>query len=284
MGVAAGRRPFRVRARTRRASRDVMCRRRTGRARLPAVHAVTTPASATIEPDGRPWWRSTWPLHRREWCRLAIALVVVVGVGAIVGLVLTDWLAPNAVTRLDLDVARRLARGRTPTGNDLAQWGASVSETPVKIAATLVIALVMLRRWRRWYEPLFITLPLVFEASAFMAMTLIVRRPRPAVHHLLGSPVASSFPSGHVAAATVYLAIAIVVFRHTRSLAVRVVVTIAAVGAPVVVAWARMYQGMHNLSDVVAGVVLGLVSIVICARILGPPPPTGAARAVAPEH
>jgi len=38
------------------------------------------------------------------------------------------------------------------------------------------------------------------------------------------------------------------------------------------VAWARMYQGMHYLSDVIAGVVLGLVSIAICARILGAPP------------
>ncbi|HTE74789.1 MAG TPA: aldehyde dehydrogenase family protein, partial [Actinomycetes bacterium] len=49
------------------------------------------------------------------------------------------------------------------TGNDLARWGATVSETPVKIGVTALIALVMLRRWRRSYEPLFVALPLAFE-------------------------------------------------------------------------------------------------------------------------
>ncbi|MEO6468494.1 MAG: phosphatase PAP2 family protein, partial [Acidimicrobiia bacterium] len=79
-------------------------------------------------------------------------------------------------------------------------------------------------------------------------------------------------------AATVYLALAIVVFRHARSVMVRAAVVVAAVAVPIVVGWARMYQGMHNLSDVVAGVVLGLVSIAICARILGPPPDSDTAR------
>ena len=237
---------------------------------------ATAPTAA--ERDARPWWRTTWPLHRHQWLTLAIALVAVIGIGAVVGLMLTDWFAPNAITRFDLDVARRLARSRTATGNDLARWGATLAETPVKIGVTIVVGLIMLRRWRRWYEPLFVALPLVFEASAFMAMTLIVRRPRPAVHRLLSSPVASSFPSGHVAAATVYLALAIVVFRHARSVMVRVAVVVAAVAVPIVVGWARMYQGMHNLSDVVAGVVLGLVSIAICARILGPPPVSETAR------
>lgn len=229
-------------------------------------------ARTTTQRNEHPWWRATWRLHPRQWLLLGIALVAVVMIGAVVGLALTDWFAPNAVTRFDLDVARRLARGRTATGNDLARWGAMVSETPVKIGVTLVVGLVMARRWRRWYEPLFIALPLVFEAAAFMAMTLIVERPRPPVQRLQESPVASSFPSGHVAAATVYLAIAVVVFRHSRSGAARIAVAVATVGAPIVVGWARTYQGMHNLSDVLAGAVLGLVSIVICARILGPPP------------
>ena len=89
---------------------------------------------------------------------------------------ITNWWAPNPITRFDLDLTRDLAHGRTPTGNDLARWGATISETPVKIGVTAVIVLVMLRRWRRWYEPLFVALPLIFEASAFMAITLIVGR------------------------------------------------------------------------------------------------------------
>jgi undecaprenyl-diphosphatase len=70
----------------------------------------------------------------------------------------------------------------------------------------------------------------------------------------------------------VYGALAVIVFWHTRSVWARTFAVVLAVAASFAVAWARAYQGMHFLSDVIAGIVLGVVSIYICARILGPPP------------
>jgi hypothetical protein len=67
---------------------------------------------------------------------IGAALAAVIAVGIVIGLAVTDWLAPNAVTRLDLDLARQLAGDRTRTGDDLARWGAMVPETPVKIGLT----------------------------------------------------------------------------------------------------------------------------------------------------
>ena len=50
-----------------------------------------------------------------------------------------------------------------------------------------------------------------------------------------------------------------------------------AAGAPVLiplgVAWARVYQGMHFLTDVTAGIVLGAVSLTITHRVLRPHEP-----------
>lgn len=114
-------------------------------------------------------------------------------------------------------------------------------------------------------------LPLIFEATAFIITTFIVKRPRPDVERLLDSPVNSSFPSGHVAAATVYAALGFIVLWHTRRMWVRALAVVIVVVAPVLVAWARMYQGMHFLTDVIAGMVLGVASVVICRRILGAP-------------
>ncbi|MEP6299748.1 MAG: phosphatase PAP2 family protein, partial [Ilumatobacter sp.] len=171
----------------------------------------------------------------------------------------------------DEDIAQDLADGRTPLQNDLAHWGAFIADTPVKIGLSVVIAGLFLWRLRRWREAVMIGLPLIFEATAFIITTYIVKRPRPDVERLLDSPVNSSFPSGHVAAATVYAALVVIVFWHVRSGVVRAVAVLLAAAAPVIVAWARMYQGMHYLTDVVAGMVLGVVSIAICARVLGPP-------------
>lgn len=219
--------------------------------------------------DDRSWWRSTWPVHRRQWLRLGIASIATVGVFTAVGLLMTDLLAPNAITRFDADVARRLASSRTPTQDDLAHWGAFVASTEVKIGLTALFAVVALVAWRRWHETVYLGFTLIFEATVFIIVTFIVARPRPDVARLEDSPVDSSYPSGHVAAATVYGAFVVVLFWHTasklwRSLAVALYV--AVVGA---VAWSRMYQGMHFLSDVIAGIVLGACSLVVCLLVLG---------------
>ncbi len=219
-------------------------------------------------PKSTTWWKSTWPLHLHQASRLLAALVVVVAVYVVIGEALTNWLAPNAIVDFDVETAEALVDGRTTSSNGLAEWGAFLANTPIKIGLSLLLAGLALWRWRRWYEAMLIGVTLIFEATAYVIASHIVKRPRPDVERLLDSPVATSFPSGHVAAATVYAVLAIIVFQRTRSLLARSVAVIAVVLLPPIVAWARMYQGMHYLSDVVAGSTLGIVSIVVCHRIL----------------
>ncbi len=223
--------------------------------------------------DGSAWWKSTWLLGRREWTRLIVALVIVVAVTVVIGETLTNWAAPNAIVDLDVETAEDLAANRSESRNDLAHWGAFLADTPVKIGLSVVLAGLALWRWRRWYEATLIGLTLIFEATAYLSSSLIIGRPRPDVERLLESPVDTSFPSGHVAAATVYAVLAIIVFQHTKVLTARVVAVLVVAAVPLIVGWARMYQGMHFLSDVVAGIILGVVSLLVCFRVLQPHQP-----------
>lgn len=218
------------------------------------------------------WWRSTWPLDRRDGLHLLVALVAVVAAFSAVGWLYTDALAPNAITELDDRVAQDFVEMRTEARDDLAHYGAMMSDTQVKIGLTAIVAVAMVVAWRRWHEALFVVSCLVFEATAFITITYIVARERPDVERLLDSPVSSSFPSGHVAAATVYGAFVAVVFWHTRKFWIRALATSLSVAVVVIVALSRMYQGMHFLTDVLAGVVLGLVSLAVCLWVFGPPP------------
>ncbi|MGB3737180.1 MAG: phosphatase PAP2 family protein [Ilumatobacter sp.] len=222
--------------------------------------------------DDESWWATTWPLEKADWLRLVVGLVSVVAVFVAVGELLTNWSVLDGIVRTDTDLAQRLADGRTDTQTDLAHWSAFIANTPVKIGASVIIAGFFLWKFRRWHEAVMIGLPLIFEAIVYIVTSHIVRRPRPEVERLLESPVDASFPSGHVAAATVYAALVVIVFWHTRAIWARTLAVIVAVVVSVAVAWARAYQGMHFLSDVIAGMVLGVISIVICARILGSPP------------
>ena len=66
-------------------------------------------------------------------------------------------------------------------------------------------------------------------------------------------------PSGHVGASTaLYLAFAILALRIERAW-LRWTTIIACLAIPLLVAFARLYRGMHYVTDVAAGIVEGIV-------------------------
>ena len=209
-------------------------------------------------------------MHKPQWIQLGVAYVAMTAVWIGFGLLLTGPLDGTVITRTDERIAEWFADRRTPTWNTLTLVGSTLAETWLKILLTLVIAVVMLRVWRRWREPLVIAVSLIIEAASFFVVTLVVGRDRPAVPHLDGSPIGSSFPSGHVAAAVAYAAIAVVVFWHTRNRAARTAAVVVCAVVPVLVGLSRMYRGMHFLSDVVGGALLGGVAVVVTVVILRP--------------
>jgi undecaprenyl-diphosphatase len=210
----------------------------------------------------------SWPLDRRDGVVLAGWFAAFVGVWWAVGALVHGPLDGSWVVRTDESISRWFADGRTPTIDDLALAGMLLADTFVKIGVTALAAVAALVIWRSWRDALMIVLPLIIEASAFIVVTWLVGRPRPDVPRLEDSPVSSSWPSGHTAAAVVYSAIVVVIWWHTDNRAVRVATAVLAVAIPVIVGWARTYGGMHHLSDIVAGALLGAASVVVVARVL----------------
>ncbi len=206
--------------------------------------------------------------RRRSALLLLMSYVGLVAAGTGIGLLLRGPLDDTAVVRLDQRVAVWFSEQRTPDLNDYTVWGSDLADTVIKIAVTAVLALVLFLLWRRWLEPLMLVVSLVLEASVFITVTWLVRRPRPDVLRLEGSPVDSSFPSGHTAAAAAYSALVVVVFWHTHNRLARVAIVSLCAAVTAVVGLSRMYRGMHYLTDVVAGVVLGVVCVAITAMIL----------------
>jgi undecaprenyl-diphosphatase len=212
--------------------------------------------------------RATWPLHRRQSLQLLCGWVVLTVVWIGLGTLLTGPLAGGVIVRADERFANWMIAQRTPTLDDVTVWGSLLAETTTKVVVTALLAVVFLWLWRRWLEPVFLVVSLVIEAAAFIVVTTVVGRDRPDVPRLDSSPVGSSFPSGHVAAAAAYAAIAVVVFWHTRKRWARILVVLFAVLVPVIVALSRMYRGMHFLSDTIAGAVLGCAAVALTAVVL----------------
>jgi undecaprenyl-diphosphatase len=217
--------------------------------------------SAPSAPSARRALSETWIVGWHEAGRFLLAYLALTVVFVAVG-----WPAFGdgrrwALVRFDERIADALVERRTPTWNTLTLVGSWLAETVVKIGVTLVVVVLLLWLTRRWFDALFVAVSLILEASVFITVTYLVGRRRPDVPQLDDSPLGSSFPSGHVAAATCYVAMALVLMWHTRRRWLRVACAVFVGAIPIVVAVSRVYRGMHFLSDVAAGVVLGAASV-----------------------
>jgi membrane-associated phospholipid phosphatase len=212
--------------------------------------------------------RETWPIRWQDVGLLVAGYVLLTGILSAIGWTIVEPLDDTGIVHTDERVANWFVEQRTPTLDDLSFVGSLLAETIVKIVVTAIIVLVLLWAVKRWLDPLVVAVSLILEAMVFITVTWIVDRPRPAVEQVDASPVDTGFPSGHAAAAACYVAVAVVVFWHTRDRWIRALAILLTAPMPIIVGVARMYRGMHHLTDVVAGVLLGAASVVLVTWIL----------------
>lgn len=180
------------------------------------------------------------------------------------GLVLIHVLLPiGGLGEADEDFSQWLADNRSATQEDISWVGSTLSGGHV-IPAVLGIGLVTFLIMRRWLLAAFVVLVVAVESATYRVTSLIVERERPDVERLEGLPVDASYPSGHTAAAVaMYGGLLLLLVSRFDNAVVRVIAIVLGIGIPLFVAWSRMYRGMHHLSDVVAGLLLGLGAIAI---------------------
>lgn len=198
---------------------------------------------------------------------LALLYAVMVGLGLLFTKVADDiW--PLTV---EDEVNKDLADARTPELNDATYVLSGLGETIAIVAALLVVAVFLRLVLKRWTESVFIVLAVSAQALIFLFTTLAIDRRRPDVPQLDDSPPTSSFPSGHTGAATaLFLASALLVAIHLRRHWLKILTIALFVAVPVLVAYARLYRGMHHPSDIAGSFVNGLACVSIAAvAVLG---------------
>jgi len=218
--------------------------------------------------DHRPIDWKTSPIDRRGWLMMLATWASATIILTVVGLAIVEWWEGSAVGERDADLNRWFEDQRTDTLTSVAHRVSIASDTITKVILGIVLIPVFLWLFRRWHEYALIVGGLVVEVSAFGLSSQIVGRDRPPVEQLDGAPT-NSFPSGHIAAATVfYGGLALVIFMRTRRPGPRVVATVIGVGMPIAVVMSRLYLGMHYITDAIAGLVLGAVELSVMWRVV----------------
>jgi membrane-associated phospholipid phosphatase len=217
-------------------------------------------------------------LRDRHPATVHIALTIVLWVAlvafmTIVGRILTEILVPH----LGVGLAERsyndwLEDHRAPFREDVS-WVGSTLSGGVVIPLVVAITCISLAFKRWWRLAAFFLTSILIEVSAYRAIVSLVPRERPEVDRLENLPILHSFPSGHVAASVaVYGSLALVLAAHVRHSRWRYAAYAFGVAMPLLVAGSRMYRGMHNPTDALAGVLMGCLAVAIAifvARVVG---------------
>lgn len=200
-------------------------------------------------------------------------------------IVAIGWVIMHPLHGLDGEdsVNKTLQSARTPTLDAVSKVISDSSNTWTNIGTTAVICVLILAITRRWWEVVIPAMAIGLQASVFVLATWVTDRPRPKVPHLDPAPPTSGYPSGHVGVTmALYLVLVFFALRIPNRVLSRVLVVLFVL-MPFAMAWARLYRGMHHLTDVIVGLLNGAVCAVLAWHYLrrSPADPAGSSQTLA---
>lgn len=185
---------------------------------------------------------------------------------SLIGWVLLGWLG-NALIAADYRIANLLFAFREPRLLRIFSIITLFGESGVIIAATLLLSVLLWHsRQRLFVFALWLTL-IVSEGATF-AGKLLFHRARPDLLLRAIAEDSFSFPSGHATTATAFYGfLAYLIIRTNKKWSVKVNVLFIAMIAVALIDLSRLYLGVHYVSDVLAGNLVGLAGLLFSISI-----------------
>jgi undecaprenyl-diphosphatase len=136
------------------------------------------------------------------------------------------------------------------------------------VGGILVVVFIVLLFVRGWRLALGACLVTGLGWVTTLVVKAVVAQPRPSTaglgHVLHVSPATLSYPSGHVVFATALVTALAMVCRGALS---RTIVLVLGALFVLLVAWSRLYAGVHYTTDVVGGILNGVAGVVLFAGL-----------------
>ena len=129
------------------------------------------------------------------------------------------------------------------------------------IAITLVILLVAIIKHHRLPISTMINLPSIFIINEITKA--IIRRPRPTGIHLVEA-TGFSYPSGHtIVSLAFYGFIMKSLCERIKNKSLKIIINIMGITLIILISLSRIYLGVHYLTDIIAGYILGTTYLIL---------------------
>ena len=202
--------------------------------------------------------------HNFLGLHLTIGILVLIGAGLLFGVIAENVVSGDALTTVDAELAQWLHTHSTPV---LTKYLLILTHMHDPIVISFIVVLIALYLiWRkRWYGALAVLLVVQGGMLLNLLAKYTFHRARPSFEHPLIMLTTYSFPSGHVAATTLFYGVlAALLISKTPTWSRAACVFLIAFTMVVLVAFSRMYLGAHYLSDVLAAFLEALAWLAMC--------------------
>lgn len=195
---------------------------------------------------------------------LTVGAVVLTGFAWLFGGIAEDVVTGDPLTVVDVLLAQWLHSHAAPAVTRAMLLVSDLNDVPaIGVLATLTAAMLAWRRAWSWLLILALTVPGGMLVNVLMKLAF--RRGRPSFDSPLVVLDSYSFPSGHVAGATLFYGfLAVMAASRCTRWSHRLVAVLAATALVALVAFSRMYLGAHYLSDVLAAFAEGAAWLTLC--------------------
>jgi undecaprenyl-diphosphatase len=141
--------------------------------------------------------------------------------------------------------------------------------SPKGIILISLITIIMLSL-RRDFNGVFYQILAVSGATILMnILKKSLSRPRPQIIEHLVEATGQSYPSGHaLVGSAAFMALAILLCRHIESFNKKVLIYFTALLIVILIAFSRVYLGVHYPSDVIGGMLLGTSWVLLLGAFL----------------
>lgn len=191
------------------------------------------------------------------------ALIISVATWCFGGIV-EDLLTGDPLTVIDQQVANWFHEHATPVVTKAAIVITFLG-SPLFLGGTS-LATALFLTWRRWWHRL-LALVLTMGGGTLLIILLktVFHRQRPIFENSLITLTGYSFPSGHVMGSTLLCgSIAFIVASSSKTWRWRVLSILSAFHFVLLIAFTRIYLGVHYLSDVLGAMAAGIAWLALC--------------------
>jgi membrane-associated phospholipid phosphatase len=235
-----------------------------------APRLATSEIRATVHrhPRLRAHLRSRFDPAVATGLALTAAVLTFVAAATVIGVLAAMARTNSGLAQYDPRIATWAAghatTSSTPALRFISQFGGALVVIPLAVIVAVIESL-RLRSRAVWA---FLLLVVGGQFLLANSIKFFVDRARPTIDQLTGFS-GKSFPSGHAtAAAATYLAFALLLgIRRSRN--TRAISAGSAVAVAIVIAGTRVLLGVHWLTDVVAGLILGWAWFAVCSLAFG---------------